>query len=511
MDKLIQAAEKAQTELDVLCGAATPDAEAVRGKTAELDGILVKIETTKANAKRRALIADAKKGEEVAVPGGKDAAPLADPARATDHEADLRAKEDGFFAVMLGGKISDSLTDALLPKSKSFEGTAAGAYKDDHGKDVPFGRGFLMPERLKMRIFGTKTADAMGWSGKAIPMGGGVPSGGGPFSTITGGTSGTVQTVPHDFRSMLLELGPEPAAVFPLCTIVPAPYGSVDWPILRQSDPNSTGSNVGDGNEFGGVIGGWIQEGAAKPSTAMLIDQLNIKTFEYAAYTELTNRLMSRSAIQLEPLLTRLFRDKILDAYDRAILTGNGLTMPQGIETPDPVTGLAYCRWVSRNLSGQFGYVDMVNLEMNVLPYHRAGCIYVQNDGATRLLKLAQSTSGFPLWMAGVQTGFMASQSKEMNGYPYISTLRLPALGSKGDVLFGKFSEYIVAMEEEVVVQRSEHYAFNRNVTAFRVSTVIGGKNSQPRAFTALDATIGSTTKAIDYTTGPGTTTAPAG
>ena len=69
------------------------------------------------------------------------------------------------------------------------------------------------------------------------------------------------------------------------------------------------------------------------------------------------------------------------------------------------------------------------------------------------------------------------------------------ALGSRGDVVFGDWSHYIVAMEEEVVVQRSEHYKFKNNVTAFRLSVVVGGKVAEPRAFAILDNVVGTTTQ----------------
>lgn len=482
--ELLSAATKCMAELDALQAVATPDAEAIKAKSAEFDGIQAKVESFDANAKRKKMLADAKAGEEVDTEG-KD---LRDPAIAANHEEDARAKEQGFFEYCISGKVSGQMREALAPQSKSFSAEAK--------------TGVVMPDRMKLQLFGKNVSQAFGKI-----MGGGVPGTDGTFSTMTGGASGTVRTIPHDFRAMLLELGPEPAYLFQLATVVPAPYGSVDWPILQQKDPVQGSANP-DGSEFGGVYGGWIAEGAVKPDANMVINQMNIKTHEYAAYTELTNRLLSRSAIQLEPLLTRLFRDVVLDAYDRAILLGNGVTQPLGLLNVDPQTGALQTRVVSRDVANNVGYVDLVNLEYAVLPYHRASARWSLFDGATRALKLLRSTTGFPLWIAGVNTGFQTGIPSTIIGYPFISTIRQPAVGTRGDVIFGDFSQYIVAMEEEVVVQRSEHFAFNRNVTSFRVSTVIGGRNSQPRAFSVLDSVASSTTGPAQGTTGAATTTA---
>jgi HK97 family phage major capsid protein len=335
------------------------------------------------------------------------------------------------------------MRDALKPKSASF-------------KIAP--DGVVLPERLSARILGPNAAQALG---KDLPM-----------SSATD----TVQTVPQDFRALLQELPPEPTYILQRATVVPAPYGSVLWPILRQNDAS----------EYGGVTGGWITEGSDKPDTEVTIDQLKISTYEYAAYTELTNRLLSRSAIQLEPLLTRLFRDKVMDALDTAFLVGSGIGQPEGVVNNTSV------RVVSRDKAGQVGYVDAVNLEHALRAYHRSKAIWTMQDQAVRSLKMEKDGFGRPLWLpatAGVAPATVL-------GYSYVDTHRLPALGSRGDVVFGDWSQYIVAMEEEVVVQRSEHYKFKNNVTAFRLSVVLGGKVAEPRAFAVLDNVVGSTTQA---------------
>jgi len=44
-------------------------------------------------------------------------------------------------------------------------------------------------------------------------------------------------------------------------------------------------------------------------------------------------------------------------------------------------------------------------------------------------------------------------------------------------------------MEQDVVVRRSDDFAFTSNVATFIVYMVIGGRPAQPRAFAILDGT----------------------
>jgi HK97 family phage major capsid protein len=463
LKELIAAGEKILAEADALREKKAPDAE-IQSKCAEFDAVQSDIEQVRTDAKRRNALAEAAKDAEIVQAGD-----LAGAAQAKDHEADARAKEAGFWAYMNGDTVSDRMRDALRPTSPKFQ-----ASKSD----------VAMPERMAAKILGHRAYNAV--AGKSLPDGSGT------FQSSGFVTGSNILTVPPtDFRAMLLELPPEPPHVLDMATVVPCPYGHVMWPRLSQTDAN----------EYGGVTGQWIQEGAYKPDTEANVDQVNINTYEYAAYTEITNRLLARSAVQLEPLLTRLFRDKVMDALDRAFLTGGGdaVGQPEGIVTNTDV------RLVDRNVAGVFGWVDSTNLLHALRVQHRPKASWVLGDDALRSAELEVDKYGRPLFLPGVAL----TSPDTIRGKPYIPTHRLPAVGYRGDVILGDFSQYIVPMEHEVIVMRSEHYKFKNNVTAFRVSVVVGGKAVEPRAFAILDTIVGSTTNsaAAATTTAPPPTT----
>lgn len=362
------------------------------------------------------------------------------PAEAKDHNAEAKAHEDAFYKLMAGGvqDLSGKEMELLTPKSTSF--------KD--GK-----KGVVMPKSLATMIMGKGYARSMGFVGKALPM----------LSTDALRSA----LIPEEYIANLLMLPAEPAHVMDRATVVPTQTGTLTWPVGVQTDAN----------EYAGVTVGWISEGAQKPDSEAEFEQLQISAHELAAYTELSFRLLNRSAIQMEPLLARLFRGAVMDALDTAFLTGSGTGQPLGIVN---TTGI---RTVARTTAGTVVWQDYVNLEFQLRSYHRAGAEYAVQDAVLRVNKLATDTDGRQLFTRSVADGMY----DRLNGYRYWGTHRLPAIGTTGDVVFAQWREYIIPMEQEVVIKSSDDFRFRNNLRSYVVYVVVGGEMSQPRAAAILE------------------------
>jgi len=299
-------------------------------------------------------------------------------------------------------------------------------------------------------------AREFGYQGKAIPV----------LSTDLSAV------IPEDLRRNLLELPTEQPFIMDRATVVPSPTGQITWPVLTQTDSN----------EYGGVIVAQTEEGGSKPETEPKISQVPVATHETAAYTELGLALLRRSAIQLEPLLMRLFRGAIGHHLNGLFLTGSGTGEALGIFS---TTGI---QSADRAVAGTVGYDDLVELEFALQPYHRAGATFVLADGVLKVLKKAKDSDNRPLWVPSVSGDLF----NKLCGYPYQGTTQSPALGTAGDAAFVDLNEYIVALEEDVVVARSDHFKFRNNLAAFRVSVQVGGRLCQPRAAAILATGTGS-------------------
>ena len=451
----LSAKHAAETDADK---AKTLDTE-IQAKTAEFDGHEAEI--------KRLLDLDAKRqriaGVQTGTAGGdagqttavapddagqaKRAATGGAAAQAKDYEKEEREKEDAFLSYA-GGKSWADAEKAL----KLLQPTTPAAAKSLAAQEG----GVVMPKRMFAMVFGGKVAREFGYQGKAIPV----------LSTDLSAV------IPEDLRRNLLELPTAQPFVMDRATVVPSPTGQITWPVLTQTDSN----------EYGGVIVAQTEEGGSKPETEPKISQVPVATHETAAYTELGLALLRRSAIQLEPLLMRLFRGAIGHHLNGLFLTGSGTGEALGIFS---TTGI---QSADRAVAGTVGYDDLVELEFALQPYHRAGATFVLADGVLKVLKKAKDSDNRPLWVPSVSGDLF----NKLCGYPYQGTTQSPALGTAGDAAFVDLNEYIVALEEDVVVARSDHFKFRNNLAAFRVSVQVGGRLCQPRAAAILATGTGS-------------------
>lgn len=459
--ELVAAAEKALQEIEALETATAEEKDAEKAKTLqadvqakreEFDALEAKVETAVAQAERQTRLAQAKRMLTVVPPGDVGDQPEPEPqvpAQAKDHVAAERLKVQGVYDYCCGKALSGQMQQALAPRSDKFVQGAGGV---------------ALPRSIFQGIFGKLLTDKV-W-GKTNPL-----------DSSGGQGVGEANLVPQEYIPQLLQLPGEPTFLLQMCTIVPTTTGTLTYPRLVQTDAN----------EYGGVSMSWISEGTSKPETQPEFEQLEVAAHELAGHTQITHRLLSRSAISLEALLSNLFRDACYHAVDVAFLTGSGTGQPLGIIND------ANVRVVTRAAVNQVEWNDLVNLATALLPHHRGNGRFSLDTTVENHLMIQHEANyaaqtartARPLFFPSVAGG---PYTRLAPGYPYNVTQRTRNLGQAGDVIFGDWSKYLCAMEQDVVVKRSDHYAFLNNVATFVVYLVLGGRASLPRAFAYLSA-----------------------
>jgi HK97 family phage major capsid protein len=238
------------------------------------------------------------------------------------------------------------------------------------------------------------------------------------------------------------------------------------WPRLVQTDAN----------EYGGVVFQWLDEAHEKPETEPVFEDLTIHCHECAGYTELSHTLIRRSALDVESILRTLYSEAAEDTIDNVIIAGSGVGQPTGI------INTAGIRLVNRHVAGAVDYTDLVHLKHAVRPFHRRRATFAEGDDVDEALELSVDTHGRPLYNASMANG----PYDRLVGYPYNVTVRTPALGTAGDIIYGNPAMYILAVEQEVLIDSSDHFKFQENKRAYRLFFSIGGIAVLPRAFAIL-------------------------
>lgn len=334
------------------------------------------------------------------------------------------------------GKTSDMATGALQPQSPSWK----------KGK-----LGLAMPRRMAKLVMPDVFSEA-----KALPM--------------TSVSSTGNQLMPTQYASDLLKYPGEQARVFQQTRRVPLIGGKGIWPKLKQGS---------GGDQYGAVAVDWTAEGDAPADTEAKFEQVTVECFEIAGYTEISRTLSNRSTIDLPMTVSDLFRQSLMNKVDIAIISGNGTGKPKGI--------LAYStiNLVARRAQGTVDWLDLINLE-HALPIEaRMNAVYIVCDDVLKIMKQATDDMGRPLMPINPLTG----KQDTLNGYRYIATKRT-TLGALGDVIFADLSQYLTAVEQEIVIASSEHFQFKKGVISWIVYMLIGGQVGVDQAFAALKAEI---------------------
>lgn len=394
---------------------------------AEFDRYELRAKTAQDHARRAQVV---KSVAALAEPAHDTAWPsLATAAVPVDTDLAQREHERLFVDWLQGKTLGDAALARLQPRNPKF---------------VQARGGVVMPQCFSRAI--------LGLSAKAVA----------PF---TSDEATALPLTDDEFKPEVLALPPEPGHLFFRVRRVSAAAGQVLYPKLTQTDAD----------EFGGVAVQWTAEGADKTYVEPAFEQLAIPTNELSAQTQISRTLLGRSAINLEEFMGNEFRAAIMNTLDQAFINGDGVGKPLGVLQEAGVDE------VNRQVAADVDYDDLVNLEHSLRAHHRRNAIWLLADGAMQALKKKRDADGRPLFVPNPSTGAYNT----LLGYPVVTTHRL-TLGSTGDVIFADFSQYIAPVEQDIVLQRSEHRHMEKGVVLFVVFMLVGGKVAQSRAFAKL-------------------------
>lgn len=207
-----------------------------------------------------------------------------------------------------------------------------------------------------------------------------------------------------------------------------------------------------------------------------MFDQVEIKTYEASAYTEFARSLLNRAPAELEDFMTKLFSASILNGVDSAIFSGDGNGKPKGI------LASGNCNRVPRATAGTVTYDDVINCKYGVPPQLRRNGVWFVADDSLRALEELTDIQGRPLFLRSLSE----AAPDTLDGRPLYVTTRLSGT-TLGSLIYGAPGYYMMGVEQDVVIAKSEHFKFSSGVVAFRAFTLIGGNVYEPKAFAALD------------------------
>ena len=216
------------------------------------------------------------------------------------------------------------------------------------------------------------------------------------------------------------------------------------------------------------MTAGWIAEGESLSETGMTFETMGLAPRTVGALTEMSLRLIQQSSPQIDQLVRDDMSAIIAEAFDTAMLTGDGIKQPLGLlGTPGTQTGaLANLDWPA--------VLEMLEklAVVNVNP----SAWLTSPAVATKLRSVLKSAS------AGA--GYLM-ENGSMAGLPVAVSNQVPPAALKGQVVLANFSEMFVGVWDsiQILVNPYDTAAYARGGVKVRAMLTADSAVRRPEAF----------------------------
>lgn len=293
----------------------------------------------------------------------------------------------------------------------------------------------------------------------------------GESSGVTGG-----YTVPPEFYQQVINLVSEAAFIRPRAFVVPMASMTLQIPYLDVSTVQAAGVSP----FFGGVQMYWTAEAQTRTETEPQFKQMELKAWELSGYSVSSNVLLQDSIIGLEKFLMTLFARAIAWFEEYAFLQGNGAGKPQGMVSAPASIAL------NRQGANQVQFADVAGMWAKLLPASWGSAIWAFSPSAVPQLLQLKDGANRAIFIS-IDQGITKTPTWSLLGRPAFPTEKLPALGTKGDLVLIDPALYVIGDRMQLEIAASEHVNFLRNQMTWRVVERVDGQPWLEKPITLQD------------------------
>ncbi len=279
--------------------------------------------------------------------------------------------------------------------------------------------------------------------------------------------------IPTEYIDQIMERARTDNPIMANATIIPMATGKATIPFIDGFD-ESQGKVAGNGQFY------WEGESELFTEVNPLFGTTELNLRKLAAQVRVTWELKKYSAIELEPILERMFEQSLSMALSRGFLRGTGAKMPKGIlqdgghkiETPK----------ATNQVADTFIYDNL--LDMIAQHYTSGGDIgdgtFIANK--TLIPQLGKLSISVGTGGSGIFLADHSVQGKpvfSLWGIPVNFNGQMPIVGDAGDITLADWrGGYLVGVPSGgtgLETEQSIHLYFNYGDTAFRAITAMDG------------------------------------
>jgi HK97 family phage major capsid protein len=298
---------------------------------------------------------------------------------------------------------------------------------------------------------------------RAAGLNEGVPSEGGFL----------VQT---DFVSQLLQTTHDVGVIAPRCRRIP-----ISGPSNGVKIPGVDETSRADGSRWGGVRAYWFDEASLKTESKPAFRRIELKLKKLIGLCYATDELLE-DASALAAVVQQAFSEEFAFKVDDAIINGLGAGQPLGILASPCLITVAK---ETGQLAATIVVENLVKIYSQMYPRGLGNAVWLVNQEIFPQLYtmgITVGVGGSPIYMP--PGGISGQPYSTLFGRPVIPVEQCAALGSVGDIIFGDFSQYLIAEKGGMQAASSIHVRFIYDESVFRFVLRLDGQPTWNSALT---------------------------
>jgi HK97 family phage major capsid protein len=199
-----------------------------------------------------------------------------------------------------------------------------------------------------------------------------------------------------------------------------------------------------------------------------VFSSITLGAFKYSFLVPVANELLADAGFDISGLIAEQAGNAIGYAVNDGLTNGTGTVQPTGLKNAagSGVTG-------GTGVTGGFTADNLIDLAYSLDGAARRlpGVGFMANSASVGAIRKLKDTAGNYLYQVGI------GQPDTFAGFSIVENPALPSAGTgvTGSVLFGHLPSYKVRMAGGLQVAQSADYAFNQDVTTFRVTMRVDG------------------------------------
>lgn len=226
-----------------------------------------------------------------------------------------------------------------------------------------------------------------------------------------------------------------------------------------------------------------IAQGTAIGGTDPTFARMQLDAYKYGALVQIANEVIQDSAVDIVGFLGKDMGRAVGRVIAADLAVGSGSGEPNGIMTSASGAGTITTGGSLIEPTVE-KFIDLVYSINEDYLTTGDGCFLVKRSTAGAMRKLrdgAGGTVGAFLWQPSLTNGIQGGEPDSFLGYPVYQDGNLAAYGSAAKTVgFGDASTYYIRQVGDVVIERSDEFAFNVDEATFRAKWRVDGDCIDP-------------------------------